>query len=86
MGSTLINHPTKTEEYDLWLKTFDQSFTLELNKKAMITVTSEGVEEWNQTFDTNFSVDKSDKLVEALQILLEREGKQLEEIYKELEK
>ncbi len=85
MGSTLINHPTKTEDYEFWLKHYDQAFTLELDEKAMITVTCEKIDEWNKMFKTNFDEKKADKMVQALGLLLEREGKQFEEIYKEIE-
>ncbi len=85
MGSTHINYPTTTDEYDLYLQSFDYAITLELKGKAMITATCEHLKDWNKTFETNFDVKKSTKLVRALEILLEREGKQLEEIYKSIE-
>ena len=85
MTSVQINHPTKEGEDIIFLKTYEQSFVLDIEEKAQVTVTCEGVKEWNEMFNTSFSEDLSTKLVNALEILLEREGKQLEAIYKELE-
>ena len=85
MTSVQINHPTLEGEPIIFLKTFDQSFTLEIEDESLVTITCEDVSGWNELFDTNYSEEKSNKMVRALEILLEREGKQLEAIYKELE-
>lgn len=85
MVSTQINHPTIEGEDIIFLKYYEQSFVLDIEDKAQVTVTCESVEKWNELFGTNFDMGKSNKLVCAIATLLEREGKQLEAIYKEME-